>query len=74
MLRIEPELVTRAPEGDESASRTIIERLHRPVLATIYRFLGSRFRDQVEDAAQEAGDRERTTVPDVIASTAHLGR
>src|SRR5690606_268993 len=33
--------------------RQILEALHRPVIATIYRFLGSRFRSEVEDIAQD---------------------
>ena len=53
MLHIDPELIKQAREGDESAARVIIERLHRPVLAVIYRFFGSRFKDQVEEAGQE---------------------
>jgi len=45
--------IALAQQGDEGASRTIIESLHRPVIATIYRFLGSRFQSEVEDIAQE---------------------
>jgi RNA polymerase sigma-70 factor (ECF subfamily) len=45
--------VRRAQQGDEGASRTIIEELHRPVLATIHRFLGSRFNADAEDIAQD---------------------
>ena len=53
MTVIDLEIVRRAQEGDESASRVILEQLHRPVLATIYRFLGSRFRADLEDIAQD---------------------
>lgn len=53
MIDLEPETIARAQAGDEDASRAIIERLHRPVLATIYRFLGGRFRADYEDIAQE---------------------
>jgi RNA polymerase sigma-70 factor (ECF subfamily) len=53
LAELDPEIVRRAQNGDESASRTIIEVLHRPVLATVYRFLGSRFRAEVEDIAQD---------------------
>ena len=45
--------IQAAREGDQGACRNIIEHLHRPVLATIYRFLGGRFRSEVEDIAQE---------------------
>jgi RNA polymerase sigma-70 factor (ECF subfamily) len=50
---IDPALVARAQAGDDDAIRALIERLHRPVLATVHRFLGSRFRADVEDVAQE---------------------
>jgi RNA polymerase sigma-70 factor (ECF subfamily) len=50
---LDPQVVARAQRGDEDAAREIIERLHRPVIATIYRFLGSRFRADVEDIAQD---------------------
>jgi RNA polymerase sigma-70 factor (ECF subfamily) len=45
--------VLLAQQGDESACRTIIERLHRPVIGTIFRFLGPRYRHEVEDIAQD---------------------
>jgi RNA polymerase sigma-70 factor (ECF subfamily) len=50
---LNPETIARAQQGDELATRDIIESLHRPVIATIYRFLGSRFQSEVEDIAQE---------------------
>ena len=53
MIDLDPKLIGLAQSGDEDASRTIIRELHRPVLATIYRFLGSRFRADYEDIAQE---------------------
>ena len=53
MTEITNELVLAARSGDEDASRAIVEALHRPVIATIYRFLGPRFRREVEDLAQE---------------------
>ncbi|MFO1051909.1 MAG: RNA polymerase sigma factor [Planctomycetota bacterium] len=53
MNDIDPAIVARAQAGDEDASRAIIEALHRPVIATVYRFLGSRHRPEVEDVAQE---------------------
>lgn len=53
MTEITNELVLRAQSGDEDANRAIVEGLHRPVIATIYRFLGPGFRREVEDLAQE---------------------
>ena len=53
MTEITNDLVQRAREGDEAASRDIVEGLQRPVIATIYRFLGTGFRREVEDLAQE---------------------
>lgn len=50
---LDPQVVERAQSGDEDAAREIIEALHRPVIATIYRFLGSRFQADVEDVAQD---------------------
>jgi RNA polymerase sigma-70 factor (ECF subfamily) len=46
-------IVRRAQNGDEDACRTIVEALHRPVIATVHRFLGSRYRAEVEDIAQD---------------------
>ena len=53
MIDLDHTVVIRAQAGEEEACRTIIERLHRPVLATIYRFLGSRFQADLEDIAQD---------------------
>lgn len=53
MIELDHEVVSRAQAGEEDACRTIIEVLHRPVLATIYRFLGSRFQADLEDIAQD---------------------
>ena len=53
LTEIDLETVRAAQNGDESATRRIIEGLHRPILGTIHRFLGSRFRAEVEDIAQE---------------------
>jgi RNA polymerase sigma-70 factor (ECF subfamily) len=46
-------IVMLARDGDDAAARTIVEALHRPILAVCHRFLGSRYREQVEDAAQD---------------------
>ena len=53
MIEITNELVLRAQSGDEDANRDIVEGLHRPVIATIFRFLGPGYRREVEDLAQE---------------------
>ena len=53
MVDIDLEVVQLAQEGDDVACRTIIESLHRPVIATVYRFLGSRYRPEIEDIAQD---------------------
>jgi len=53
LIDLDQQVVERAQAGDEDACRTIIEVLHRPVLATIYRFLGSRFQAELEDIAQD---------------------
>ena len=53
MTEITNELVLKAQEGDEAANRAIVEGLQRPVIATIYRFLGPGYRREVEDLAQE---------------------
>ncbi len=53
MQDLDPEIVAAAQHGDEDACRAILETLHRPVIATIYRFLGSRYRAEIEDIAQE---------------------
>ncbi len=53
MIEIDLQTVRAAQRGDEDAARTLIERLHRPILATAYRFLGPRYREQIEDIGQE---------------------
>lgn len=53
MTDIPDEVVLAAARGDHAAARTIVEALHRPVIATIHRFLGPSWRQQVEDLAQE---------------------
>lgn len=42
-----------ARRGDQEAARSLVEALHRPVIATIYRFLGPSFKKDVEDIAQD---------------------
>jgi RNA polymerase sigma-70 factor (ECF subfamily) len=53
VIELPNEIVEAAATGDQGAARAIIEALHRPVIATIFRFLGPRFRHEVEDLAQE---------------------
>ena len=53
MTDITADMVLRAQRGDEDANRAIVEGLQRPVIATIYRFLGPAYRRDVEDIAQE---------------------
>lgn len=53
MTEITEPIVRAAQRGEEAACRTIVEALHRPVIATIYRFLGAGWRREVEDLAQE---------------------
>ncbi len=53
MIELDPQTIRLAQAGDEEASRTIIRDLHRPILATIYRFLGPRHRPDYEDIAQD---------------------
>ncbi len=45
--------IRAALDGDLQASRRIVETLHRPILATIHRYLGRRFAEEAEDVAQE---------------------
>lgn len=53
MSDIPESTVLAARSGDQAACRTLVENLQRPVLATIFRFLGPAWRRDVEDLAQE---------------------
>lgn len=53
MTEITDATVQSAQRGDQAACRAIVEALHRPVIATIFRFLGTGYRREVEDLAQE---------------------
>lgn len=53
VIDIPPDVVARAARGDEDAARRIVESLHRPILGVCHRFLGPRYREQVEDIAQD---------------------
>lgn len=45
--------ILAATRGDEAACREIVLTLHRPVLATIFRFMGPAWRAELEDIAQD---------------------
>ncbi|MAD33921.1 MAG: hypothetical protein CMJ88_09200 [Planctomycetes bacterium] len=53
MTEISSDIVLRAQEGDEAATRAVIEAFQGPVLSTVSRFLGVRHRGEVEDIAEE---------------------
>ncbi len=53
MIDLPESTVLAAQRGDEAASRSILELLHRPVIAICFRFLGQRFRHEIEDIAQD---------------------
>ena len=52
LIDIPNELVIAARRGDQDACRELVETLHRPIIATIYRFLGQGFRKDVEDVSR----------------------
>jgi RNA polymerase sigma-70 factor (ECF subfamily) len=53
VIELSNTIVRAAQQGDQSACRAIVEALHRTVIATIFRFLGPRYRREIEDLAQE---------------------
>lgn len=53
MIEIDDDTVLRARQGDQEAARAIVEALHRPILATIFRFLGPGHKKDVDDIAQD---------------------
>ncbi|MEQ1630864.1 MAG: sigma-70 family RNA polymerase sigma factor [Planctomycetota bacterium] len=53
MIELPDSLVFRARDGDDEAARSLVELLHRPILGVCHRFLGPRFREQIEDIAQD---------------------
>jgi RNA polymerase sigma-70 factor (ECF subfamily) len=63
-------IVRAAQRGDDAASRTIVESLQRPVLATVFRFLGPAWRREVEDIAQEVFLKVFRALPNFDASRA----
>lgn len=56
--------VRSAQRGDPAAAEAIVQALHRPVIATIFRFLGPRWREDVEDLAQEVFLKVFRALPD----------
>ncbi len=53
MDEVERELIERSRAGDREAFRGLVEKYHRPILSTVYRLVGSRFQQDLEDIAQE---------------------
>lgn len=53
VIELPDSLVFRARDGDDDAARSLVELLHRPILGVCHRFLGPRFREQIEDIAQD---------------------
>jgi len=53
VTEITTSIVLAAQQGDQAACRQIVESMHRPIIATIFRFLGTGYRREVEDLAQE---------------------
>ena len=48
MIDLPASTIQAAQRGDEAASRSILELLHRPVIAICFRFLGPRFRGEID--------------------------
>ncbi|MCA8973562.1 MAG: sigma-70 family RNA polymerase sigma factor [Planctomycetes bacterium] len=53
MIEISNVTIAAARDGDQAACREIVELMHRPIIATIFRFLGPGFRKDIEDIAQD---------------------
>ncbi|MEO6595779.1 MAG: sigma-70 family RNA polymerase sigma factor [Planctomycetota bacterium] len=53
MTELTNSIVLAAQRGDQVACQAIVEALHRPIIATIFRFLGTGHRREIEDLAQE---------------------
>lgn len=64
--------IRRAQQGEEDACREIVEALHRPVIATIYRFLGPGHQKDAEDLAQEVFLKVFRALPQFDPSRARL--
>ena len=53
MVELSNEVVARARGGDADACREILAAFERPVFQTVYRLVGGRYPNDVEDIAQE---------------------
>lgn len=53
MSRVEVHTIKRAQAGDQEAFREILESYHRPVMATLFRLLGPKYAQDIEDFAQD---------------------
>jgi RNA polymerase sigma-70 factor (ECF subfamily) len=53
MIELSNEVVARAREGDETAFREILAAFERPIFHTVFRLVGGRFPNEVEDIAQD---------------------
>ena len=53
MVDISPGVVARARQHDREAFREILDAFERPIYQTVYRLVGGRFADEVEDICQD---------------------
>ncbi|MEQ8766766.1 MAG: sigma-70 family RNA polymerase sigma factor [Planctomycetota bacterium] len=53
MDEVEREVIERSRRGDKDAFRLLVEKYQRPIIATVYRLVGSRFHQDLEDIAQD---------------------
>ncbi|MBI4878185.1 MAG: sigma-70 family RNA polymerase sigma factor [Planctomycetes bacterium] len=53
MVEIADEVVLLAQQGDPDAFRSILEAFEKPVFQTVYRMVGGRFPNDVEDVTQD---------------------
>ncbi len=53
MVEISDGVVTRARRGDVDAFRSILEAFEAPIYQTVYRLVGGRFPNEVEDITQD---------------------
>lgn len=53
MPEAEIQTIRRAQAGEQEAFRELLETYRKPVFATLYRFLGNRFAEELEDLAQD---------------------
>lgn len=53
LVQIAPEIVERARKGDADAFAHILEVFEEPVYRTVWRLIGGRFPNDIEDVAQE---------------------